>query len=230
MNGPVIPFFFNDIEKIKRFPGSEAAKLLDRKLEEKGVHNLVWFYITRLAIYTSGKKPLVAVDDFKGLKIRGFNPLFDTSLTAMGAAPSALPGPEIYNALQTGVLDAGLTDVSAAFSRRYYEVQKFGTVSPSLTVYFHMYVNPRWFAGLKPELRAALETAAKKAELDSIPVTEKTAADAVVQLREKGMQLHMQTPAEAAAWKAAMQQPVMDAFLKAAPQDGPKLLDLLNKL
>src|SRR5262245_46290271 len=47
MNGPVIPFLFNDLEKIKRFPGSDAAKLLDKKLEEKGVHNLVWFYITR---------------------------------------------------------------------------------------------------------------------------------------------------------------------------------------
>ena len=230
MNGPVIPFFFNDIEKIRKFPGSEAAKLLDRKLEEKGVHNLVWFYITRMAIYTSGKKPIVTTDDFKGLKIRGFNPLFDTSLTAMGAAPSALPGPEIYNALQTGVLDAGLTDISAAYSRRYYEVQKFGTVSPSLTVYFHMYVNPRWFAGLKPEHRAALEAAAKKAEQDSIPTTEKTAADAVTQLREKGMTLHIQTPAEAEAWKAAMQKPVMDAFLKASPEDGPKLLELLGKL
>jgi C4-dicarboxylate-binding protein DctP len=230
MNGPVIPFFFNDLEKIKRFPGSDAAKLLDAKLAEKGVHNLVWFYITRLAIYTSGKKPIVTVDDFKGVKIRGFNALFDTSLAAMGAAPSAMPGPEVYNALQTGVLDAGLTDLSAAFSRRFYEVQKFGTVSPSLTVYFHMYVNPRWFAGLKPELRAALEAAARKAELDSIPVTEKTAADAAVQLREKGMQLHIQTPAEAEAWKAAMQKPVLDAYLKAAPQDGQKLLDLLSRL
>ncbi len=148
MNVVVIPYFFSDLNKIKKFPGSEPAKILEKKLEEKGVHNLAWFYITRQAIYTSGKKPLLVPDDFKGMKVRGFNALFDTSLTAVGAATSAMPGPEVYNALQTGVLDAGLTDVSAAFSRRFYEVQKYGTVTPSLTVYFHLYVNPRWFAGL----------------------------------------------------------------------------------
>ena len=57
-----------------------------------------------------------------------------------------------------------------------------------------------------------------------------TADDAVKQLQEKGMQLKIQTPQEIAVWKAAMQKPVMDAFLKAAPQDGPKIIDLLNKL
>jgi C4-dicarboxylate-binding protein DctP len=230
MNAPVIPFFFNDLEKIKKFPGSDAAKLLERKLEEKGVKNLVWFYITRLAIYTSGKKPILTTEDFRGIKIRGFNQLTDTALTALGAAPSAMPGPEVYNALQTGILDAGLTDLSAAFSRRFYEVQKFGTVSPSLTVYFHMYVNPRWFAALKPEHRAALEAAAKKAELDAVTITEETAADALIQLRARGMQVHVQSPAEIETWKAAMQKPVLDAFLKAAPQDGPRLIEMLGKL
>jgi C4-dicarboxylate-binding protein DctP len=230
MNVVVIPYSFSELARIRKFPGSEAAKFLEKKLEEKGVKNLAWFYITRQAIYTSGKKPLLTVDDFKGIKIRGFNALTDTALVAAGASPSAMPGPDVYNALQTGVLDAGLTDISAAFSRRFYEVQKFGTVTPSLTVYFHMYVNPRWFAGLKPEHRAALEAAAAKAEQDAVAITEATAEDAIKQLREKGMQLVIHTPAEAEVWKAWMQNPVLDAFIKAAPQDGPKLLELLNKL
>ncbi len=230
MNIVVIPYFFSELERIRKFPGSDAAKFLEKKLDEKGVKNLAWFYITRQAIYTSQKKPLLVPDDFKGMKIRGFNALTDTALTAVGAAPSAMPGPDVYNALQTGVLDAGLTDISAAFSRRFYEVQKFGTVSPSLTVYFHMYVNPRWYAALKPEHRAALDAAAQKAEQDAVAITEATAEDAIKQLQAKGMQLHLQTPAEIEQWKAAMQKPVLDAFLKAAPQDGPKLIELLGKL
>ncbi|MBL8697543.1 MAG: TRAP transporter substrate-binding protein DctP [Alphaproteobacteria bacterium] len=230
MNVVVIPYFFSELERIKKFPGSEAAKFLEKKLEEKGVRNLAWFYITRQAIYTSQKKPILALDDFKGIKIRGFNALADTALTALGASPSAMPGPEVYNALQTGVLDAGLTDLSAAFSRRFYEVQKFGTVTPSLTVYFHMYVNPRWFAGLTPAHRQILEEAARKAEQDAVTITEKTAADALVQLREKGMTLHVHTPAEIEIWRAAMQKPVMDAFIKAAPQDGPRIIELMGKL
>ncbi len=230
MNVVVIPYFFSELERIKKFPGSDAAKLLEAKLEEKGVKNLAWFYITRQAIYTSQKKPILATEDFKGVKIRGFNALADTALTAVGASPSAMPGPEVYNALQTGVLDAGLTDLSAAYSRRFYEVQKFGTVTPSLTVYFHLYVNPRWLAGLSPAHRQILEAAARKAEQDAVTITEKTAADALVQLRERGMTLHVHTPAELEVWKAAMQKPVLDAFLKAAPQDGPKILELMGKL
>lgn len=230
MNVVVIPYFFSELEKIRKFPGSDAAKLLETKLEQKGVKNIAWFYITREAIFTSGKKPLLAPEDFKGMKIRGFNALADTALVQLGASPSAMPGSEVYNALQTGVLDAGITDVSAAYSRRYYEVQKFGTVTPSFTVYFHMYVNPAWWSKLQPAQRQAIEAAAKKAEQDAVAITEKTAEDAVKQLQEKGMQLKIHTPQEAAAWKAAMQKPVMDAFIKATPQDGPKIIELMNKL
>jgi C4-dicarboxylate-binding protein DctP len=207
------------------------AKLLDTKLEQKGVHNIAWFYITRQAIFTSQKKPILAPEDFKGLKIRGFNALADTALVALGASPSAMPGSEVYNALQTGVLDAGVTDISAAFSRRYYEVQKYGTVTPAFTVYFHLYVNPSWWnSKLTAAQRDAIMTAAKKAEQDSIPITEKTADDAVKQLQEKGMVLKIQNDREIAAWKAALQKPVMDAFIKASPTDGPKIIELANKL
>ncbi len=230
MNVTVVPYLMSDLEKIKKFPGSEAAKLLERKLEEKGVKNVGWFYITRQAIITSGKKPIVALDDFKGVKIRGLNALADNALSAVGAAPSALPGDEVYQALQTGVLDAGLTDLSAAYSRKYYEVQKFGTVTPSFVVYFHMYVNPAWWGKLTPAQRQAIETAARKAEAEAVAITEKTAADALTQLKDKGMQLHLQSPQEVATWKAAMQKPVMDAFLKASGADGAKLVELLSKL
>lgn len=228
MSVVVIPYFFSDLERIKRFPTSEAAKLLDKKLEEKGVKHLAWFYITRQAIFTSGKKPILALEDFKGLKIRGFGKPADFALEALGASTSAMPGPEVYNALQSGVLDAGLTDLSAAVSRRFYEVQKFATVTPALTVYFHLYVNPAWWGRLQPAQRTALEAAARKAEQDAVTITEETAAKAVDELRAKGMQVKVHNQAEADAWKAAMQKPVMDDVLKAP--DGPKIVELMNKL
>ena len=59
-----------------------------------------------------------------------------------------MSGSQVYQALQTGVIDAGLTDVSAAYSRKYYEVQEFGVVSPFFSVFFHIYVNPEWDDGL----------------------------------------------------------------------------------
>ena len=142
MSVTLIPYYMTDLAQIKRFPTSEARKFLDAKLEARGVHSVAWLYITRESIFTSGKKPLVTLDDFKGVKIRGLNSLTDHALTAIGAAPSAMPGSEVYQALQSGVLDAGLTDLSAAYSRKYYEIQKYGTVAPYFTVFFHVYVNP----------------------------------------------------------------------------------------
>ena len=121
------------------------------------MHSVGWFYITRESIFTSSKKPIVTLDDFKGVKIRGLNSLTDHALTAVGAAPSAMPGSEVYQALQSGVLDAGLTDLSAAYSRKYYEIQKFGTVAPYFTIFFHLYVNPQWWAKLTPAQRQAIE-------------------------------------------------------------------------
>jgi TRAP-type C4-dicarboxylate transport system substrate-binding protein len=194
------------------------------------VKNIAWFFTTRQSIFTSAKKPLKAPEDFKGIKIRGLNKMADAALEAVGAAPSALPGDEVYNGLQTGIIDAGLTDVSAAESRKYYEVQKYGTVAPYFTVYFHLFVNPAWWNKLEAKHRDAIMAAAKKAEQDSIPVTEKTATDAVGVLKQKGMDIHIQTPAEAKTWQGVMQKPVLDGFLKASPEDGQKLIDAINKL
>jgi len=230
MSATLIPYYMTDLAQIKRFPTSDARKFLDQKLEARGVHSIAWLYITRESIFTSSKKPLIALDDFKGVKIRGLNSLTDNALTAVGAAPSAMPGSEVYQALQSGVLDAGLTDLSAAYSRKYYEIQKYGTVAPYFTIFFHVYVNPQWWAKLAPAQRQAIEAAAAKAEQDAFTVTEETAADALVQLKNKGMTIHVQTPQEQEAWKAAMQKPVMDAFIKAAPKDGPRLIELLQKL
>ena len=230
MSATLIPYAMSDLERIKRFPTSDARKFLDAKLEQRGVHSVAWLYITRQTIVTSSKRPIIAVDDFKGVKIRGLNSMTDKGLAAAGAAPSAMPGSEVYQALQSGVLDAGLTDVSAGYSRKYYEVQKYGTVGPIFTIYFHMYANPAWWAKLKPEHRQAIEAAASRVEAEAIGVTEATADAAIRDLQGKGMTIHLQTPQEQATWRAVMEKPVRDAFLQTAPEGGPKIIELLGKI
>lgn len=229
MNVTVIPFLITDLAKLKRWHGSDAARLLDAKVDQRGVKNLMWLFVTRQSIYTANK-PIRTIADFKGLKIRGLNRLADQYMAPIGAAASALAGPEVYQALQSGVLDAGLTDVSAAVSRRYYEIQKYGTVTPFFSVWHHVYVNPAWWDRLPQAHKDAINRAARKTEPVSFDVTEATAAAAVGTLREKGMIVHEQAPEEAAAWKATMQKPVLDEFLRLAPQDGRRLIDMIEKL
>lgn len=230
MNVTAIPYMFTDLNKIKKFPGSPAAKILEDKLMSKGVQNLGWFYITRESIFTSGKKPLVTLADFKGVKIRGLNAIADAGLKAVGAAPTPISGNEVYSALQSGLIDAGLTDISAAVSRKYYEVQKFGTTGPYFSVYFHLFCNPAWFAKLPADHQQKVKNIAHKTEAFITELTEDTAAKASGELKAKGMTIHKQTAAEQKAWTAAMQKPVIDAFIKATGPDGQKLIDLFQKL
>jgi C4-dicarboxylate-binding protein DctP len=230
MNAPTIPYLFTDFARIQRFPASDAAKFLEGLLERRQVRNLMWLYTTRMSIFTSNRQPIVNLEDFRGLKIRGLNALTDHALTAVGAAPSAMPGPEVPQALQSGVLDAGLTDVSAAVSRRFYEIQRFGTVAPYFSVISHVYVNPRWWNGLTAQQRGFIEAAARKAEQDQMKVTEDTAAAAVGELRAKGMTIHEQSAAESSTWQAAMQPPVVSAFLRLAPDGGPRAIELLRAI
>jgi C4-dicarboxylate-binding protein DctP len=224
-----IPYLVSRTEQLRKFPKSDLAALLNGKMDAKGVHNIAWLLDANNAVVTSGKKPLITPDDFKGVKIRGLSKLFDASLIAMGASPSAMPGSEVYQALQSGVLDAGITSLDAAYARRYYEVQKYGVASNLLTVYETLVVNPAWWAKLPADAKKAIETAAQKAEAALMPEGDGIDPDEVAKLRDKGMQVTVLTPAQVKALEPVMQPPVIKVFEASAP-DAPKVLEMARKL
>lgn len=229
INVTSIPFLMAHASQLRRFPASDAAKMLNAKIEEKGVKNIGWLVDANDAVITSSKAPIVKPEDFKGVKIRGLNKLFDSSLTAMGASPSAMPGSEVYQALQTGVLDAGLTSASAVNARRYYEVQKYGTAIPLFTVYETMVVNPAWWSKLPADARKGIETAMQKAEESLMPTSDDIAPEEISVLRQKGMTITVLTPEQNKALEAVMQPPVLKAFTELSP-DAAKLVEMVRKL
>jgi C4-dicarboxylate-binding protein DctP len=229
MNVMTIPFLMTHAEQLKKFPTSDAARLLDEKMAAKGVKNIAWLVDANDAIVTSAKAPLLKPEDFKGVKIRGISKLFDNGLTAMGASPSAMPGSEVYQALQTGVIDAGITSCAAAYSRRYYEVQKFGVASAMLTAYETLVVNPAWWEKLPADLQKNLMAAAHKAEATLLPTSDEVAPEDVKRLRDKGMQVTVLTKEQEKALAAVMQPPVIKAFAESSP-DGAKLIGMIQKL
>src|SRR3546814_1497699 len=91
------------------------------------------------------------------------NKLFDSGLSAMGAIPVSMPGSEVYQALQTRVIDAALTGVQAASSRKFYEVQDYGAATAIFVVFDNLVVNPEWWDGLPEDVRAGITRAADKA-------------------------------------------------------------------
>ena len=230
MNVTLKPYSVTDINVLRKWPGSLPATYLDNLLLKKGVQNVVWMFTTRMSAYTSKGKALIKPADFSGMKIRGLNKLVDAGLKALGAAPSAMSGSKVYNALQTGVIDAGLTDISAAYSRKYYEVQDHVTVSPLFSVFFHGYVNPKWYNGLTSEQRAAISKASAIAAKAALDASEASAAKAPGQLRDKGMKVHIHTAQEIAAMKAVMDPAFTKAFDAATKGEGQKLLDMIANM
>jgi len=228
MNVTVAPFAFGDIDIWRKWPTSEAAGFLSEKLRDKGVQNVVWLFTTNTSVFTSNGSFLVKPEDFKGVKIRGLEPSFNASLEALGAAPSSMSGSKVYQALATNVIDAGLTDVAAAVSRKYYEVQDHFTVVPVISVYFHGYVNPAWYDNLSDKNKAALDRAGKTAAAWAIDASIEASSDAPDTLRSKGANVHIATDAENKALEAAM-RPAFDAKFK-GNDDAGKLIELIAKM
>jgi len=229
MNVSSIPFLMTRADQLKKFPSSEAAALLNKKIEERGVKPIAWLVDANDGIFTSGKQALVKPADFKGIKIRGLSKLFDAGLAAVGASPSAMPGSEVYQALESGVIDASLTGVAAAYSRRFYEVQKFGAASTIVTAYSNIVVNPAWWNKLPDDAKKTVLSAAQKAEVAMTPTSDEVDPEDIKRLKDKGMNVVVLTKAQEKELAAVMQPAVIKAFTESAP-DGAKLLELVKKL
>lgn len=228
MNVTLKPYAVTDLATLAAWPDSGAAMFLNEKLLEKGVHNAVWLFTTRKTAITSNETALINPADFEGVKIRGLNPVADSFLVAMGAAPSAMSGSKVYEALSTGVIDAGMTDVAAAYSRKYYEVQDQANVMPLFSVFFHGYLNPSWYNGLSESQQAAIVEAGAKAAEWAVDASEKASDAAPDQLVEKGMNVHIQTAEEQAEWQSIMVPAFDKSFGDATGEDGVKLLELVR--
>ncbi len=230
MSVTIIPYLITSIARQKAFIASEAARQLEAKMEAHGVKCVAWIVDTNDGIFTSQKKPLLTPADFAGLKIRGLNKLFDAGLIAMGASPSPMPGTEVYQALQTGILDAGFTGVEAANSRKFYEVQKYGVASNIILAFDNLVVNPAWWNGLPADVRSAVQKSADKAVQRSIHKSDGIDPATIQVLNDKGMKAVALTKAQEKVMADAMQPAVKREFLIETGPDGVKLLQAIDKL
>lgn len=224
------PFAFSDMEVWQKWPTSEAAHFLEQKLEGKGLKNLTWMFQTNTSVFTSNGKHLKSPGDFAGIKIRGLVPPFNAGLEEMGASPVSMSGAEVYSALSTGVIDAAITDIAAAVSRKYYEVQDHMTVLPVISVYAHGFANPRWYNRLSDANKEVLNAAGLKASEWAIELSSEAIEEAPQQLKDKGVNLHFATLEEQQAIADVMLPAFNASFAKWAGDDTDELLELIKKI
>lgn len=230
MNVSIIPYLLNTAAKAQAFIQSDATRLLDAKMAARGVKDIAWIVDANNGMFTSQSKPLLTPADFPGIKIRGLNKMWDTGLSAMGAHPSSMAGSEVYQALQTGVLDAGYTSVEAAYSRKFYEVQKYGVASNVILAFDNLVVNPKWWNGLPKDIQQAIQTAADAAVQRATPQQDGIPAHDLQVLNDHGMKAVALTKEQEQVMAEAMQPAVRKAFLADSGADGQKLLDIIDGL
>lgn len=157
-----IPFLFPNKAVLRRVNEGPVGAALLKKLEPKG--------ITGLAYWDNGFKEMTAnrelktPADFRGLKMRiQSSKVLDAQMRALGATPQVMAFSEVYQALQTGVVDGTENTPSNIYTQKTHEVQKYMTVSDHGYVGYVVIVNRKFWEGLPTDIRTALEGAMKDA-------------------------------------------------------------------
>ncbi|HLS21642.1 MAG TPA: TRAP transporter substrate-binding protein DctP [Paenalcaligenes sp.] len=225
-----LPFLMSSIDEQENFTQSAAAQELSDLMLAKGVKNIAWILDAPDQIFTSTNHPLDSPEKFDGVKIRGYNKLFDSGLIEMGASPVSMAGSEVYQALQTGVVDAAVTAPKAAYTRKYPEVQKYGAIIPIFPVFDNLTVNPTWWDGLPEDIQQAISQAADKAVKTSFDEFRGSGPQDVKNLEEAGMEITLVTDeATLGEFQEIMFPPIRDAFLSSVGEaSGKKLIELMQ--
>ncbi|MEO8145854.1 MAG: TRAP transporter substrate-binding protein [Betaproteobacteria bacterium] len=138
--------------------GTRAARQIQ---ERTGIRLLGWLEHGGFKHY-SGNAPLARPEDMKGRKMRVQGPIFAIPVQAMGGSAVAIPFPELYTSLKTGVVDGQDNAVWAFNVAKLYEVQKYLTLSGHIYAFGPMSINDAFFTGLSPALQTVVTEAAKK--------------------------------------------------------------------
>jgi C4-dicarboxylate-binding protein DctP len=154
----------------------------------------------------SANKPLKAVADFKGQKMRiQSSKVLDSQMRSMGSIPQVMAFSEVYQALQTGVVNGTENPPSNLYTQKMHEVQKYVTVSDHGYLGYAVIVNKKFWAGLPADIRTILEGAMKDATKFANDVAKKDNDEALAGVKKSGKtQIITLTPQERGEWKKTM--------------------------
>jgi C4-dicarboxylate-binding protein DctP len=157
-----LPFMFPGKDVLYRVTEGPIGKDLFKKLETKGITGLA-FWDNGFKVM-SANKPLLVPADFKGLKMRiQSSKVLDAQMRALGANPQVMAFSEVYQALQTGVVDGTENTPSNIYTQKMHEVQKDLTTSNHGYIGYAVIVNKKFWDGLPPDIRTQLDGAMKEA-------------------------------------------------------------------
>jgi len=200
-----IPYILPDKDALHRVTKGPLGKKLMATLEPKGIKGLAyWDNGFRLM---SANRPLHLPEDFRGLKMRiQGSKVLEAQMRALGAIPQVLAFSEVFQALQTGVVDGTENSPSNMYTQRIHEVQKHATISNHGYLGYAVIVNKKFWDDLPSDIRAALEKAMDETTDYVNDIAEKENADALEQMKKSGKTVFYElTPDEKKAWLKALE-------------------------
>jgi C4-dicarboxylate-binding protein DctP len=199
-----LPYIFPSKTALYNVTEGEIGKSLMKKLESKGITGLA-FWDNGFKVM-SANKPLHTPADFKGLKLRiQSSKVLDAQMRALGANPQVLAFSEVYQALQTGVVDGTENPPSNMYTQKMHEVQKHVTVSNHGYLGYAVIVNKKFWDGLPADIRAALDKAMKDATTFEKAIAQRDNDLALEAIKKTGKtEIYTLSVKEQAEWRKAL--------------------------
>jgi len=199
-----LPYLFKDTDAFRAVTDGQLGADLFKKLEPKGIKGLAYwdngFHIM------SANKPLHNVADFKGMKMRiQSSKVLDAQMRALGAIPQVMAFSELYQALQSGVVDGTEGVPSNFYTQKIFEVQKHMTLSNHGHLAYAVIVNKKFWDGLPADIRTQLEAAVKESTTYANAIASTENGRALEGIKASGKTtIYTPTPAETTEWKKAL--------------------------
>lgn len=195
-----VPYLFDDTAQLRSYLSGPLGQELLGDLNGIGIKGLgMWQRPFRQM--TNSRRAINGPQDLAGMKFRvPNNPLWVEFFSKMGAVPTPMAFGEVYNALQLRVVDGQENPINIPVTAKFFEVQKFATLSNHMADGWVLAINPAKFNALPEAQKQALQAAAAEAEAWKFANDSADHNRSVDFLKSKGMQVNALTPEQQQAF------------------------------
>jgi TRAP-type transport system periplasmic protein len=191
-----LPFLFANEKEADAVLDGPAGQYFNKKLEEAGLVNLA-YWENGFRNLTNSKRAVAKVEDFDGVKVRVMqNNIFLDTFKTLGTNAVPMAFGEVFTALETKTIDGQENPFVTIDTSKFYEVQKFLSVTRHAYTPFLVLYSKKMFDTLSPQEQALLREAAIEGQKVQRSTIRANDTKALANLKEKGMQVNEITPAE----------------------------------
>ena len=210
-----IPYLFPSLLVAYRtLDGPFGKELAQECLQKTGMRILTYAQVG-FRNFTNSARVIKSPADVKGLKFRVMeNPVYMNLVRSMGGAPTPIPWPETYTALQQKVVDGQENPISAIQFAKLYEVQKYMTMDGHTLGVSFMLINEKFFQSLPKEYQAIVKNAAVTSAVSENGIDNLVSAIGIQFLKDKGMEIYTPTASEKTQFRTAAQPAVIEYLEK----------------